>query len=66
MELGYNINNTRVFISGYNLATFSKFKRSHSVRISCRKSFSVMKSKLLKISVSEIIGIVSYRLRSQM
>ena len=26
-ELGYNINDTRVFVSGYNLLTFSKFKR---------------------------------------
>lgn len=26
-ELGYNINNTRIFLSGYNLLTFSKFKK---------------------------------------
>lgn len=26
-ELGYNLKNTRIFMSGYNLLTFSKFKR---------------------------------------
>lgn len=26
-EVGYNINNTRIFLSGYNLLTFSKFKQ---------------------------------------
>ncbi len=26
-ELGYNIGNTRIFLSGYNLLTFSKFKK---------------------------------------